>query len=184
MLAPYSKSTMMNLPKLDFNIWQRHSKYQLYIYCAIFLLKFSLNKISTLTKRRRRRGIFDTILTIYWIMTYATSSKWSVKMLYVFVSLCCQNCVWVWHALIWGCLVLKQFKMQSQRHAYNLGPLHTWDWTPMTIAFYNLSLVEKAKSVQVHFTLEGECLRIQRNYHGQKFTWVPIWHIIIMFMIC
>jgi hypothetical protein len=31
------------------------------------------------------------------------------------------------------------------------GPLHTWDWEPVTITLQALSLVEKAEPVQVHF---------------------------------
>ena len=34
-----------------------------------------------------------------------------------------------------------------------LGPLHTRDWEPVTMAFQALSLVEKAEPVQVRFTL-------------------------------
>ena len=30
-------------------------------------------------------------------------------------------------------------------------------------------MVEKVNIVQLHFTLEGEGLRAQRNYHGWKF---------------
>jgi hypothetical protein len=41
-----------------------------------------------------------------------------------------------------------------------LGPLHTWDWEPATIALQALSLVEKAGSIQVRFTLR---LRDQRS---------------------
>ena len=41
-----------------------------------------------------------------------------------------------------------------------LGPLHTWDWEPMTGTLQALSLVEKAEPVQVRFTLR---LRDQRS---------------------
>jgi hypothetical protein len=41
-----------------------------------------------------------------------------------------------------------------------LGPLHTWDWEPVTTTPQALSLVEKAELVQVCFTL---CLRDQRS---------------------
>jgi hypothetical protein len=34
-----------------------------------------------------------------------------------------------------------------------LGPLHTWDWEPVTITLQALSLAEKAEPVQVRFTL-------------------------------
>ena len=34
-----------------------------------------------------------------------------------------------------------------------LGPLHTWDWEPVTITLQALSLVEKVEPVQVRFTL-------------------------------
>jgi hypothetical protein len=34
-----------------------------------------------------------------------------------------------------------------------LGPLHTWDWEPVTITLRALSLVEKAEPLQVRFTL-------------------------------
>ena len=40
------------------------------------------------------------------------------------------------------------------------GPLHTWDWEPVTITLWALSLVEKAEPIQVRFTL---CLRNQRS---------------------
>ena len=40
------------------------------------------------------------------------------------------------------------------------GPLHTWDWEPMTIILQALSLVEKTEPVQVRFTLR---LRDQRS---------------------
>jgi hypothetical protein len=42
------------------------------------------------------------------------------------------------------------------------------DWTHVTIAFENLSLVEKAKIIQGHVSLEGEGLIAQRNYLGWK----------------
>ena len=42
----------------------------------------------------------------------------------------------------------------------NLGPLHTRDWEPVTSTLQALSFVEKAKPVQVHFTLR---LRDQRS---------------------
>ena len=35
------------------------------------------------------------------------------------------------------------------------GPLHTWDWEPVTITLQALSLVEKAEPVQVRFTLRS-----------------------------
>ena len=35
----------------------------------------------------------------------------------------------------------------------NKGPLHTWDWEPVTIKLQALSLVEKAEVVQIRFTL-------------------------------
>ena len=43
----------------------------------------------------------------------------------------------------------------DQCHMYwGSGPLHTWNWEPMTVAFQALSLVEKAEPVvQVRFTL-------------------------------
>ena len=42
----------------------------------------------------------------------------------------------------------------------DLGPLHTWDWEPVTITLQVLSLVETAEAVQVRFT---QCLRDQRS---------------------
>ena len=45
-----------------------------------------------------------------------------------------------------------------------LGPLHTWDWEPVTITLQALSLVQKARPVQVRFTL---CLRDQRSMRMQ-----------------
>ena len=48
----------------------------------------------------------------------------------------------------------------------------------MIIAFQDLSLVEKAKADQIHFTLEGEGLRVQRYHHDEKSTWIPTWHAI------
>ena len=41
-----------------------------------------------------------------------------------------------------------------------LGPLHTWDWEPVTNTLQKLSLVEKAEMVQVQFTPH---LRDQRS---------------------
>jgi hypothetical protein len=38
----------------------------------------------------------------------------------------------------------------------------------MTIAFFDLSFAGKAETVQVHLTLDGEHLGVQRNYHGLK----------------
>jgi hypothetical protein len=46
------------------------------------------------------------------------------------------------------------------RQTGDLGPLHTWDWEPMTITLQALSLVENVGPVQVHFTLR---LRDQRS---------------------
>jgi hypothetical protein len=42
------------------------------------------------------------------------------------------------------------------------------DWRYVTIAFEDLSLVEKVETVQVYFTLEGEGLQAQISYHGWK----------------
>jgi hypothetical protein len=47
-----------------------------------------------------------------------------------------------------------------------LGPLHTQGPRTMTIANEELSLVEKAETVQVHFTLGGEGLKAQRKIRG------------------
>ena len=48
----------------------------------------------------------------------------------------------------------------------DLGPLHTQDWRPVTVASNELSLVERTETVQVHFTHEGEGLKVQRRLHG------------------
>ena len=47
----------------------------------------------------------------------------------------------------------------------NLGPLHTRDWVPVTIALRALLLVEKMEPVQVHSTL---CSRDQLNMWVQN----------------
>jgi hypothetical protein len=47
-----------------------------------------------------------------------------------------------------------------------LGPLHTQGRRTMTIANEELSLVERAETVQVHFTLGGEGLKAQRKVRG------------------
>jgi hypothetical protein len=52
---------------------------------------------------------------------------------------------------------------------FNLGPLHTRDWGPVTIALQALSLVEKAEPVQVHyFTLRLRDQRSMRMQDGCK----------------
>ena len=51
-------------------------------------------------------------------------------------------------------------------HWHTLGPLHTQDWRHVSIDFNIYHLLKNAKIVQVHFTLEGEGPRFQRNYHG------------------
>ena len=48
----------------------------------------------------------------------------------------------------------------------------------MTIAIQQLSSVEKAETVQVYFTLEGEDPKAQKNFMDEKSTWTLIWHII------
>ena len=45
----------------------------------------------------------------------------------------------------------------------------------------NLSLVQKAKTLQVHFTPEGEGLRVQRNYHECKLYMIHASKLWIMF---
>ena len=57
------------------------------------------------------------------------------------------------------------------------GPLHTWAWRFVTNAFSNLSLVQKAENVQVHFTLEGEGLRARAITMDEKSTGIPTWQI-------
>jgi hypothetical protein len=50
-----------------------------------------------------------------------------------------------------------------------LGPLHAWQWRHVTIAFSYLShWLKKVETDQVHFKLECEGLRVQRNDHGWK----------------
>ena len=49
---------------------------------------------------------------------------------------------------------------QNFLHILRLGPLHTWDWEPMTITLQPLSLVEKEELIQICFTL---CSRDQRT---------------------
>ena len=48
---------------------------------------------------------------------------------------------------------------------HNLGPLHTQDWRPMTIAIYELSLVERAETVQLH-------TRRWRHEGSKKTSWM------------
>ena len=57
-------------------------------------------------------------------------------------------------------------------------PLHTLDWEPMTITLEALSLVEKAKSVQVRFhtTLEGPTEYICECEMDVQFARIPTWH--------
>ena len=43
----------------------------------------------------------------------------------------------------------KQVKPIRWVQGSNLGPLHTWDWEPVTITFQALSLVDTAEPVQV-----------------------------------
>ena len=52
-----------------------------------------------------------------------------------------------------------RYRLQPFRES-DQGPLHTWDWEPVTFTLQALSLVEKAKPVQVRFTLR---LRDQRS---------------------
>ena len=56
-------------------------------------------------------------------------------------------------------------KKSNRITPHTLGPLHTRNWRPVTIAFWDLSWIEKAKTVQIHFTLEGEDPSTQQNYH-------------------
>ena len=50
--------------------------------------------------------------------------------------------------LTWGTLITTPWEL-------SLGPLHTREWEPVTVALQELSLVEKAEPVQVHFTLRS-----------------------------
>ena len=59
-------------------------------------------------------------------------------------------------------------------HKY-LGPLHTQDWRPMTIAIEELSLVERAKTIQVHCTHKSEGLKAQDDFTDEKSTRNPTW---------
>jgi hypothetical protein len=54
------------------------------------------------------------------------------------------------YKLWWG--VLRATIMTKIKYI-SLGPLHTWDWEPVTIALLAFSLVEKVEPVQIHFTL-------------------------------
>ena len=45
------------------------------------------------------------------------------------------------------------------------GGLHT-RLRSVTITIKELSLVEKAETLQIHFTLEGEGVQVQRKVHG------------------
>ena len=38
----------------------------------------------------------------------------------------------------------------------------------MTFAFKDIALSKEAENVEVHFTINGEGLNAQRNYHGWK----------------
>ena len=55
-----------------------------------------------------------------------------------------------------------------------LGPLHTQDQRPTIIAFQDLTLVKKAKTIQVHFTLEGEAVRPTKIILDEKSTWIYV----------
>jgi hypothetical protein len=59
---------------------------------------------------------------------------------------------------------------------WHLGPLHTWDWEPVTITLQALSLVERTEPVQVCFTLNLRDRRSMWMQDGCKSTWMPIWH--------
>jgi hypothetical protein len=50
-------------------------------------------------------------------------------------------------------MVIFELLCKRRCGAWNLGPLPTRDWEPMTITLQALSLVEKAEPVQVRFTL-------------------------------
>ena len=58
----------------------------------------------------------------------------------------------------------------------HLGPLHTWDWEPMTIPLQALSLVEKQEPVQVRFTLHWGTNGVCEWRMDVKSTWIPTWH--------
>ena len=53
----------------------------------------------------------------------------------------------------------------------------SWSWLLGSCVKWprDLSLVEKVETIEVHFTLEGEVLRVQKNYHVWKSTWIPTW---------
>ena len=59
-------------------------------------------------------------------------------------------------------------KILGPWHTASLGPLHTQGWRPLTMAMQELSLVEKAETFQVHFTLGGEGPKAQRKVCGWK----------------
>jgi hypothetical protein len=54
-----------------------------------------------------------------------------------------------------------------------------WNEGPVTVAFYNLSLIKKAETVQVHFTLGGEGPKGPKKLSWvKKCTWIPTWQIV------
>jgi hypothetical protein len=66
----------------------------------------------------------------------------------------------------WNFVLLIPWPHHLNPYVEDWGPLHTWDWEPVTITPQALSLVGKAEPVQVRFTL---CLRDQRS------MWMPRW---------
>ena len=69
----------------------------------------------------------------------------------------------------WAAVVWDSSPCEWRRIVFvDSGPLHTQDWRPMTIAILELPLVERAETVQVHFTCEGEGVEAQRRLHGWK----------------
>ena len=66
------------------------------------------------------------------------------------------------------CRVLNSVTNFRSLLPFNLGPLHTRDCGPMTIALQALSLVEKVEAVQVRFTLHLRDQRSMRMQDGCK----------------
>jgi hypothetical protein len=55
---------------------------------------------------------------------------------------------------------------QSEFDQIEIMALHTRAWGPVIIGIYNLPLVENAKTVPLHFTLESQALRDKGSVKG------------------
>ena len=62
----------------------------------------------------------------------------------------------------------KRLTPVGQKNCAILGPLYTRGWGPLTCDMQIVWLVDKPETVQVHFTLDLEGLRGQRDLTGWK----------------